>query len=64
MLEAGVDKTYRDIILGHSLTGMDTHYIAPKIDVLKREMDKYTEWFDCQLKNANVYQNVYQESEN
>jgi hypothetical protein len=27
MLEAGADKTYRDLILGHSLEGMDRHYI-------------------------------------
>jgi hypothetical protein len=29
MLEAGADKTYRDLILGHSLAGMDRHYIKP-----------------------------------
>lgn len=27
LLEAGVDKTYRDLILGHSLEGMDRHSI-------------------------------------
>ncbi len=29
MLSAGVDKVYRDTILGHSLQGMDVHYMAP-----------------------------------
>ena len=29
MLEAGVDKTYRELILGHSMEGMDRHYIKP-----------------------------------
>ena len=28
MLSAGVDKVYRDTILGHSLRGMDIHYMA------------------------------------
>ena len=27
MLAAGVDKTYRDLALGHSLQGMDAHCI-------------------------------------
>ena len=29
MLNAGVDKVHRDVILGHSLRGMDIHYIEP-----------------------------------
>jgi integrase len=34
MLSAGVDKVYRDTILGHSLQGMDVHYMAPSEDDL------------------------------
>lgn len=30
MVEAGFDKVYRDTILGHSLKGMDVHYINPQ----------------------------------
>lgn len=49
MLNAGVDKVHRDLILGHSLTGMDVHYIAPSDDSLKEAMDKYTRWLDEQI---------------
>jgi integrase len=56
MLSAGVDKVYRDTILGHSLRGMDVHYMAPSEDDLHRAMAKYTEGLDGQL--LNVIQNV------
>jgi len=49
MLSAGVDKVYRDTILGHSLKGMDIHYLVPSEDDLHRAMSKYTEWLDGQL---------------
>jgi integrase len=49
MLNAGVDKVHRDVILGHSLTGMDVHYMAPSDDDLRRAMDRYTQWIDDQL---------------
>jgi integrase len=58
MLSAGVDKVYRDTILGHSLQGMDAHYMAPSIDDLHLAMTKYTVWIDAQIKN--VAQNVAQ----
>jgi len=58
MLKAGIDKVYRDIILGHSLTGMDAYYMAPTIDDLKNVMNKYTNWLDCQLELQNVDQTV------
>lgn len=51
MAAAGVDKVYRDTILGHSLKGMDVHYIVPTDDDLKNAMDKYTEYIDCQVPN-------------
>ncbi len=59
MLEAGMDKVHRDLILGHSLKGMDVHYMAPSEDALRKAMDKYTRWIDDQI--ANVDQSVDQE---
>jgi hypothetical protein len=53
MLNAGVDKVHRDIILGHSLTGMDIHYMSPSEDDLHRAMSKYTAWLDAQLKTVD-----------
>ena len=53
MLKAGVNKIHRDLILGHSLRGMDVHYLAPGEDSLKDAMDKYTKWIDDQV--AQVY---------
>ncbi|UCF83345.1 MAG: site-specific integrase, partial [Desulfobacteraceae bacterium] len=47
MLTAGVDKAHRDMILGHSLEGMD--YLIPTEDSLKEAMDRYTKWLDGQL---------------
>ena len=61
MLSAGVDKVYRDTILGHSLKGMDVHYMSPSEDDLHRAMAVYTEWLDVKL--ANVAQNVAQVNE-
>jgi integrase len=49
MLSAGVDKVYRDTILGHSLTGMDVHYISPSEEDLPRAMGIYTHWLDIQF---------------
>jgi integrase len=54
MLHAGVDKVYRDLILGHSLKGMDVHYLAPSEDSLKEAMDKYTRWMDEQIDNISA----------
>ena len=53
MLNAGVDKVHRDLILGHSLKGMDVHYMAPSDDSLKEAMDKYTRWLDEQIAEAS-----------
>jgi hypothetical protein len=60
MLLAGVDRPHRDSILGHSLKGMDAHYIVPSDESLTKAMDRYTNWLDGQLKLANVDQNVDQ----
>lgn len=53
ILNAGVDKVHRDLILGHSLKGMDVHYMAPGDDSLKQAMDKYTRWLDEQIAKAS-----------
>jgi integrase len=53
MLNAGVDKVYRDVILGHSLQGMDAHYIAPSEDDLHRAMSRFTEWLDDQMQSVD-----------
>jgi integrase len=54
MLNAGVDKAHRDLILGHSLQGMDSYYIAPDEKSLKKAMEKYTRWLDDQIAHALV----------
>jgi integrase len=64
MLLAGVDKVHRDAILGHSLRGMDAHYIAVSDDSLTRAMDQYTKWFDREVVSASVDQNVDQNVSN
>ena len=53
MLEAGMDKTYRDLILGHSLEGMDRHYIKPSEETLRQAMAKYTSWLDEKLETVD-----------
>ena len=58
MLSAGIDKVYRDMILGHSLRGMDIHYMSPSEEDLHRAMAKYTEWLDSQLHLQSVDHNV------
>ncbi|MDM8536580.1 hypothetical protein QUF70_07500 [Desulfobacterales bacterium HSG17] len=42
MVTAGVDKIYRDAILGHSSQGMDVHYVVPNDETLTSAMEKYT----------------------
>ncbi len=60
MLSAGMDKVYRDTILGHSLHGMDVHYMSPSEDDLHRAMAQYTEWLDSHILQS-VDQTVDQE---
>jgi integrase len=52
MLSAGVDKVYRDTILGHSLQGMDVHYMSPSEDDLHRAMEIYAAWLDAQIQSV------------
>jgi integrase len=58
MLVAGVDKVYRDLILGHSLQGMEIHYLSPSEDTLKDAMDRFTDWLDGQLEKQKSDQLV------
>ena len=44
-----VDKAHRDTILGHSLKGMDAHYVKPPETSLTAAMDKYTTGLDAQV---------------
>ena len=60
MLHAGVDKIYRDAILGYSLTGMNSHYIVITDESLTKAMNKYTKWLDEQINSQFVDQNVDQ----
>ena len=61
MLKAGIDGIYRDKIVGHSLKGMDAHYIVPDEDDLRNAMDKFTGWADSEIANVNqtVNQNTH-----
>jgi integrase len=60
MLNSGVDKAHRDMVIGHSLQGMDVHYLIPTEDSLREAMDRYTQWLDERLleKKESVRQNV------
>lgn len=53
MLRAGVTKSVRDKIVGHSPEGMDKHYLRLKNEDLRQAMDKYTVWFDDQFQNVD-----------
>lgn len=45
---------YRDLILGHSLTGMDVHYLSPNEDELKKAIKKHTQWLDVQVAETHI----------
>ena len=53
MVDAGVDKALRDTIMGHSLRGMDKHYLRFKDEDLRAGMARYTEWLDKQFADAS-----------
>ena len=61
MLKARLEKEYRDTILGHSLKGMDVHYLVLDDNTLTEAMNKFTRWIDGQLESANVDHSVDQE---
>lgn len=54
MVNAGVDQVHRDLILGHSLQGMDARYISPPEDDLHWAMGKYTEWVEERIKQLRT----------
>ena len=52
MLRAGLDKAMRDVILGHSVKGMDGYYLKPIDEDLTEPMNQYTVWLDEQVANT------------
>ncbi len=60
MLTAGVDKALRDVLLGHSLQGMDAYYLKPKDEDLRAAMEKYTRWLDQEVEKEKVDHSVDQ----
>ena len=61
MVKAGVDKVYRDVILGHSLQGMDVHYVAPDEGDLLAAIGTYTKWLDQETEAAKAKQDQARE---
>jgi integrase len=51
MVKAGVNKIYRDLLLGHSLEGMDVNYIVESglEEELRQAMEQYAEWLGRQF---------------
>jgi len=60
LFKAGVGRTARDVLLGHTLRGMDKFYLRVSDEDLKSAMDKYTVWIDSEL--ADVHHLVAQEA--
>jgi integrase len=59
MVEAGIQKEYRDKILGHSgAKDMDRYYLRIREADLKQAMDDYTEWLDKELNKAMETDNL------
>ena len=53
----------RDAIVGHSLKGMDVHYIVLSDESLRESMDRYTRWLDEQIEAADkLLKNVLNEN--
>lgn len=57
-IDRGIDNVYRDLILGHSLQGIDDHYKSPSEYDLHRAMARYTEWIGGKSISARVDLNV------
>ena len=60
MDRAGVSESCRKAILGHSLEGMDRHYLRLNDEDLREAIDRYTAWIDEQI--SNVDQSVDQKA--
>jgi len=53
MARAGVDKAYRDAILGHESQDMDRHYLHPDFEKdLRAAMEKYHGWLEEEVSNV------------
>jgi integrase len=53
MARAGVDKAYRDAILGHESQDMDRHYLHPDFEKdLRTAMEKYHNWLTEEVSNV------------
>ena len=53
MARAGVDKAYRDALLGHESQDMDRHYLHPDFDKdLRTAMLRYHVWLRDQISNV------------
>jgi integrase len=52
MLTAGVEKVYRDAIVGHTLKGMDIHYLVLSDELLRAAIDQFTSWLDNEIAEA------------
>ena len=53
MARAGIDKAYRDGLLGHESQDMDRHYLHPDFDKdLRRAMEKYHSWLVDQIESV------------
>ena len=58
MLNAGVNRVHRDLILGHSLQGMDAHYLVPSEEDIHAAMDLYTTWLDKEIATVTAQAEV------
>jgi hypothetical protein len=65
MVKAGVNKVYRDLILGHSLQGLDLNYIVENglEDEMRQAMNQYAEWLEARMKSELGQQNGQQTAE-
>ena len=53
MARAGVDKAYRDAILGHESQDMDRHYLHQDFEKdLRAAMEKYHNWLTEEISNV------------
>ena len=54
MRNSGVEMAHMEMILGHSLRGMDVHYLVPPEEDLRKVMDRYMERQDGELVGVRV----------
>ena len=58
MVQAGIQKEYRNAIVGHSAEGMDRYYLRIKEEDIKKAMVDYTDWLDAKLDEAYEKHNL------